>query len=131
MQQKSITVSSETKNIRKVVLELVSFVVATAKVDEDDFPLVLSEAVANAMIHGNKKNPEKKVMAQANINSDKVIVKIADEGEGFDFQNLPDPTKPENFRKCQGRGLFLIRSFMDDVRFNSSGSEIIMEKHIR
>lgn len=127
---KSLTVSSQTKNIRKVVSELMDFVEDKTNIGQDVLPTVLSEAVTNAIIHGNKKDPNKQVYATVQITPKKLIFKIADEGKGFDYHKLPDPTKAENLKKPHGRGLYLVRNFMDNVVFHRSGSEIIMEKFI-
>lgn len=106
------------------------FVTDKTGIDEDVLPTVLSEAVTNAMIHGNKSNPDKKVFAEVWVTPQKLIFKVADEGKGFDYHNLPDPTKPENLNRTDGRGLYLVRHFMDNVFFRQSGSVIIMEKYI-
>ncbi|MFQ5638607.1 MAG: ATP-binding protein [bacterium] len=127
--RKDINVPSQTQYIRKVVSQLVNFVIGTANIDEDEFPLVLSEAVANAIIHGNKNDARKKVFARVSINTEMVVFKVADEGKGFDHKKLPDPTKVENLGKKHGRGLFFIRHFMDEVQFNKSGNEITMIKY--
>ncbi|MFQ5752447.1 MAG: ATP-binding protein [bacterium] len=129
-QTKSLTVTSQLKNIRKVVSELMDFVTAKTGIDENALPTVLSEAVTNAMVHGNKSDPDKKVFAEAWITPEKLIFKISDEGKGFDYRKLPDPTKSENLKKTHGRGLYLVRNFMDNVFFRRFGSEIIREKYI-
>ncbi|MCG8608738.1 ATP-binding protein [bacterium] len=129
-----ITIGSHTSNIRRAVRKLVNFVVNNAPdatVDDDDLAMVLSEALANAIIHGNRRNPRRKVVAQASIDRRKVVFKVVDEGKGFDHSNLPCPTDPENFRKTYGRGLFLIRQFMDRVVFNRSGNEMVMIKNLK
>lgn len=126
---KSLTVFSETRNIRKVVSELMVFVIQKTGINEDALPTVLSEAVTNAMIHGNNGDPKKKVFAEARITPEKVVFKVVDEGKGFDYRKVPDPTKLENLSKANGRGLYLVRQFMDKVSFRRSGSEIIMEKY--
>lgn len=127
---KSVSVMSETKNIRKVVSELMAFVTDKTGFDEDALPTVLSEAVTNAMVHGNKSDPDKKVFAEVWIMPEKLIFKVADEGKGFDYRKLPDPTKSENIKKSHGRGLYLVRHIMDNVFFRRFGSEIVMEKYI-
>lgn len=85
----------------------------------------LSEATVNAIIHGNKENPDKKVYVNLEVIEDKrLIFTISDEGDGFDFNNLPDPTAPENLENLTGRGVFIIKRLADQCIFNSKGSEL-------
>ena len=85
----------------------------------------LSEATVNAIIHGNKENPEKKVYVNLEVIEDKrLIFTISDEGEGFDFNNLPDPTAPDNLENLTGRGVFIIKRLADQCIFNSRGNEL-------
>ncbi|MFA6945096.1 MAG: ATP-binding protein [Pedobacter sp.] len=85
----------------------------------------LSEAVVNSIIHGNRENPEKKVYINLEVIEDKrLIFTISDEGEGFDFNKLPDPTSPENLENLTGRGVFIIKKLADQCIFNSKGNEL-------
>ncbi len=85
----------------------------------------LSEATVNAIIHGNKENPDKKVYINLEVIEDKrLIFTISDEGDGFDFNNLPDPTSPENLENLTGRGVFIIKRLADQCIFNSRGNEL-------
>ena len=85
----------------------------------------LSEATVNAIIHGNKENPDKKVYVNLEVIEDKrLIFTISDEGDGFDFNNLPDPTAPENLENLTGRGVFIIKRLADQCIFNSRGNEL-------
>lgn len=85
----------------------------------------LSEAVINSIVHGNKENPDKKVYVNLEVVEDKrLIFTIADEGEGFDFNNLPDPTAPENLENLTGRGVFIIKRLADQCIFNRKGNEL-------
>ena len=85
----------------------------------------LSEAVINAIIHGNKENPDKKVYLNLEVIEDKrLIFTISDEGDGFDFNNLPDPTAPENLENLTGRGVFIVKKLADQCIFNSKGNEL-------
>lgn len=127
---KSLQVPSETQYIRKVVSELLEFVYRSTHIEDENLPLALSEAVTNCIIHGNKNNPKKKVSAKVTIEPHRLVFKIADEGKGFDYKNLPDPRIKENLLKESGRGNFLIRFFMDEVHFNKSGNQITMVKYI-
>ena len=90
--------------------------------------LALDEAVANAIEHGNRHDPEKKVQLSAEISGERILVSIQDEGPGFSFDSIRDPTLEENLEIPQGRGLFLIKNFMTRVWHNESGNIIYMEK---
>lgn len=97
--------------------------------DEDilnDLSLSVSEAIANAMVHGNKLDPNKDVVVSINISGDELMLSIKDEGEGFDPDSVPDPTMPENIMRDSGRGIHIMRSFIDDViyNFSSDGTEV-------
>ena len=128
--EKSITIPSQTQNIDGLVAELVVFVCGSTGIDQHAISLALTEALSNAIIHGNGSNPRKKVFVQVLTGPGRVIFKVADEGKGFDPQNVPDPTKADNLDRLNGRGLFFIRHFMDEVRFNGLGNVITMIKHI-
>lgn len=85
----------------------------------------LSEAVINGIIHGNLSDPKKKVYINLEVIEDKrLIFTISDEGEGFDFNSLPDPTAPENLENLTGRGVFIIKKLADQCIFNSKGNEL-------
>ena len=113
--------------------------------------VALDEALSNAMFHGNlevssklRENGQKdyfkqikerrsrqpwsdrRVRATVRVSQMEATCTISDEGDGFDFKNLPDPTDPANLEKCSGRGLLLIRAFMNEVRHNEKGNEITM-----
>ena len=98
------------------------------KVNEDSYGnilVALTEALSNAIHHGNKSNPEKSVdisfEAQA---EEKLLFTIKDEGDGFDPDSLPDPTDPENLEKPHGRGVFLMRNLADEVSFDDDGRTV-------
>lgn len=98
---------------------------------EDDLfaiHLALEEAFVNAIQHGNHSDPNKKVRVQYSVTPLRFEITITDEGPGFDPQALPDPRNPENLCKCSGRGVLLIRSFMDQVEYNPRGNQIRMVK---
>lgn len=90
--------------------------------------LALDEAVANAIEHGNKRDPNKKIILTAEISGDRILVSIQDEGAGFCREDVRDPTLEENLELPQGRGLFLIKNFMTRVWHNDKGNIIYMEK---
>lgn len=86
----------------------------------------LTEALANAMLYGNRQDPRKRVRVEATITPAEIAVRITDEGIGFDPEALPDPTLPANIMRSRGRGIFLIRHLMDHVEFNEKGNSIRM-----
>jgi serine/threonine-protein kinase RsbW len=93
--------------------------------------LSVREAVTNAIQHGNRRDPSKKVRIFFRIAEDCLRITVRDQGDGIQETQIPDPLDPENLLKPGGRGIFFVRSFMDNVRFNvrpEGGSEIIMEK---
>ena len=96
--------------------------------DLPDLQLALEEGLANAIKHGNKMDPEKTVTVECFLNGDIVRVVIQDEGPGFDPNDVPDPTLPENLDKPSGRGVMLMKAFMDDVLYNETGNQLTFIK---
>jgi len=92
--------------------------------------MVAREAASNAVVHGNKYAPEKHVSATFEASSHTVSISIADQGPGFDADSIPDPLAPENLLRASGRGVFLMRAFMDEVNFRqlNPGTEITLLK---
>ena len=93
--------------------------------------MAVREGMVNAVVHGNRYNLKKKVHLSIEGYSDRVVVTIADEGEGFDFSTLPDPLAEENLLRQSGRGMLLIRAFVDEVRVRKApplGTEMRLVK---
>lgn len=86
----------------------------------------MTEAVNNAIIHGNECDPNKEVTVSYRREGNKLIFTVTDTGGGFDFNNLPDPTDPENLEKLTGRGVFLMSQLSDLLVFSDSGSSVEM-----
>lgn len=85
----------------------------------------LSEATINAIVHGNKLDDTKKVFINLEVQSGKLLqFTVADEGDGFDYNSLPDPTAPENLENLTGRGVFIIKHLADQCIFNVKGNQI-------
>ncbi|MBS1858261.1 MAG: ATP-binding protein [Acidobacteria bacterium] len=107
-----------------------------AGVDEDELMkigMAVRESMVNAVVHGNRYNANKKVRFSVAANSEHFTVRIADEGEGFDYASLPDPLAPENLMRTSGRGIFLIKSLMDDFQvrqLDSGGTEVTLVKNL-
>lgn len=86
-----------------------------------DVLIAMTEAVNNAIVHGNKMDMTKQVLVEYEIQDKDLFFRVHDEGPGFDFENIPDPTSPENLEKPNGRGVFLMRSLADDCEFLEDG----------
>ena len=86
----------------------------------------VAEALANAMLYGNNRDPAKRVKLEAWCSPEEVRIRITDEGPGFDPSSLPDPTLPQNRTRSCGRGVYLIKQLMDQVEFNDRGNSIRM-----
>ena len=89
-----------------------------------------TEAVNNAILHGNKSDPAKKVCVRCVVNKDSIMVSVSDEGGGFDPASVPNPLDEQNLLKESGRGIFLIRSMMDRVDFHPTGTGTTVEMAI-
>jgi serine/threonine-protein kinase RsbW len=94
--------------------------------------MAVREAAVNAVLHGNAYDPAKKVTVGFENTGGQLVITVADEGRGLDPDKIPDPLAPENLLKQSGRGIFLIRAFMDEVRIRSlePGTEITMIKNV-
>ncbi len=99
--------------------------------NEEDIEVALREALANAVIHGNHEDPGKQVYVGCRGGTDEVSIVIRDEGEGFDLGEVPDPTSPENIKSSHGRGIYLMKTLMDEVRFERGGAVVYMQKVAR
>ncbi len=123
-----LTFPSKAENLNQVEV-LINSVCKDFEVNEDYYGnilIALTEAVNNAIHHGNKSNPNKEV--RINFHADGSVLKftVEDDGPGFDFDNLPDPTDPQNIEKPHGRGVFLMRNLADEIEFDKDGAVVIM-----
>jgi serine/threonine-protein kinase RsbW len=115
--------------------ELALGVAQRAGFDDDDLMkigMAVRESMVNAVVHGNRYNANKKVRFSARQDGDRLTVRVTDQGEGFDPETLPDPLAPENLMRTSGRGIFLIRSFMDEFdirRQEQGGMEVTLVKY--
>jgi serine/threonine-protein kinase RsbW len=102
--------------------------------EEDRFRLAMSvrEAAVNAVLHGNEYDPSKQISASFENTGKALVITIADQGNGIDLETLKDPLAPENLLRGTGRGIFLIRSFMDEVHFRQlhPGTELTLIKNL-
>lgn len=114
--------------------ELEEFIIHIAELSHlgkekfNNLVLSFSEAASNSFLHGNKLDKKKKVKITVKVNDEKMIVIIKDEGKGFNIKDVPDPTKPENILKDSGRGIHIMRSFLNDLKYNftPTGTETIL-----
>ncbi len=129
-----LQINSDTKYLRKV--ESLSAQVARYadlnNSQSDDLAIVTTELVNNAIHHGNKNNPRKKVSILFLVNSKCIEIRIKDEGSGFNPAEIKDPLAPENLMSESGRGIFLIKYLMDTIDFNftKDGTETIVTKNL-
>ncbi len=132
MKRKEMIISSKIESI-PLVESFIEEVFLSFNLSEKFFGNVLIsvlEAVNNAICHGNKKNPDKKVRIETYTDNECLIFSISDEGNGFDYKKLPDPTKEENLEKPYGRGIFLIANLTDKYEFQDNGTKIILRFNI-
>ncbi len=133
-ERQSLTLKSTVESVA-VIEAAAKQQAAEAGLDEDEcFHVCMAahEGAVNAVLHGNEYDPGKKIAASIENNGSALIITIADQGKGFDPDSLPDPLAPENILRGTGRGIFLIRSFMDEVHFRqlNPGTELTMVKHL-
>jgi serine/threonine-protein kinase RsbW len=118
-----LSVPSELSSL-SIVESLIDRVCGSLGVHEDAYGNILiavTEAVNNAVIHGNQFSLQKDIDVEVLDVDDRLCFSIKDKGNGFDFENLPDPTAPENIEKENGRGIFLIKNLADDLIFDEGG----------
>ncbi len=123
-----LTISSNPNNILKVENYLRDAQL-DMNIDDTKFPdilISLTEAVNNAILHGNNADESKSVEISMEGKSSGVAISVKDEGKGFDPNEIPDPTAPENIECCGGRGVFIMSSLADRISFENNGSTVQM-----
>ncbi len=126
IQIESLSIPSEFEAVQRVE-SLIDTVCERLEVNEDSYGNVLiavTEAVNNAIIHGNKLNKALNVDLFVGDKETDFCFSVKDQGNGFNFNNLPDPTAPENINKEDGRGIFLMRSLAEEVEFDNEGRDV-------
>jgi serine/threonine-protein kinase RsbW len=121
--EKNICISSKIENLREVE-KIIDELTARHDLGAEVYGNVLIaslEAVNNAITHGNLLNPEKMVEVKFILRDNKLIIITKDQGSGFDYENIPDPTAPENIENVDGRGIFLMRQLSDELTFHENG----------
>jgi serine/threonine-protein kinase RsbW len=119
-----IVIPSITENIR-IIESFIDNAKEKFRLDDDiygNIMIAVTESVNNAILHGNKNDRNKNVTLSLSLNNNVINFKIKDEGIGFNFHNLPDPTSPQNIDKPSGRGIFLMKHLSDEVNFSNNGS---------
>lgn len=96
-----------------------------------DILISLTEAVNNAIIHGNHKDESKKVKIHLKKLNNKLAIRVSDQGRGFDLGRVPDPTCPDNLERCGGRGVFLMQQLSDKLQFEDNGRTVEMQFRLR
>ncbi len=115
------------------VQDLMSFIrtMPCARKHLDEVELALSEALANAVIHGNREDPSKGVRVAAWCDrGEHLVIAVTDEGAGFDPERLPNPTEGDRIYGDGGRGIFLIRRLMDETEYRMGGRQVLMRKRV-
>jgi serine/threonine-protein kinase RsbW len=128
-ENQKIRISSKAENII-LVERMIEDVCDLFNISEDYYGNILvslTEAVNNAIYHGNQSNPNKSIDISFKSHPDRVSFSVKDEGPGFNYESLPDPTNPENIEKPNGRGVFLMRNLADNVTFEDNGSKVILD----
>jgi serine/threonine-protein kinase RsbW len=115
-------IKSESKNLAEVECFLINYFKINL-LSPDIFNriyLCISEAVMNSIIHGNKNNPVKEIKIKVKLNKKNLMVSVIDEGEGFNYLKIEDPTKNENLKKEFGRGIHIIKSFTASLKYRKN-----------
>jgi len=140
-QKISFEIPSDFEYIRMMVKEIVEIAEDLGyKGEYNKLATAIDEILTNALIHGNwegkkrdditEKDKDKKIYIDFEYDEKKIRIVIRDEGKGFDVSKIPDPTQPENIYNYHGRGIFITRSFMDEVKFSKKGNEITLIKYL-
>ncbi len=127
----SMELASELSAVNEVCNQILSKLEDNSFSKDDIFAihLTLEEAVINAVKHGNKMDPNKKVTVSYSIDSEKVEISITDEGNGFSPESIADPRSGDGLFKPGGRGLLLMNSYMDIVKYNERGNSVFMARY--
>ncbi len=121
-----IQIPSLSENIR-IVESFIDNAKERFHLDDDiygNIMIAVTESVNNAIVHGNQKASDKNVSLKLNVDENMLRFTISDEGTGFDYNDLPDPTSPENLDKPGGRGIFLMKNLCDEVHFEDEGRAV-------
>jgi len=126
MMKKELLVKSQIDSLREVE-KFIDLIAKEQQLDNNVYGNILIatlEAANNAIIHGNKLDVNKDVFICMDIEEKKIRLEIKDQGPGFDFNNIPDPTAPENIENISGRGVFLMSKLSDNIQFRDNGAVV-------
>jgi serine/threonine-protein kinase RsbW len=126
--EKTLRIASKIDNLH-LVEGIVDELLVGCDIDQEVYGNLLIaalEAANNAITHGNKLNETKHVDFDFSLDDEKVLLSVKDEGPGFDYKNIPDPTSPENIENMSGRGVFLMSRLSDKIEFSNNGSLVKM-----
>jgi serine/threonine-protein kinase RsbW len=131
--EKVVNISSKIENLRKIE-KIIDEISGEFRISEDIYGNILIaalEATNNAIMHGNKLDDSKNVTIAFKLDEEKLRIKVDDEGKGFDFKHIPDPTSPENIENVNGRGIFLMKKLSDKIKFSRNGATVELEFKIK
>ena len=126
--EQRLEIASKTESLH-LVEKFVDDFSTSCNIDHDVYGNLLIatlEAANNAITHGNKLDESKQVEIVFSIDEDKILLTVKDEGPGFDYKNIPDPTSPENLENMSGRGVYLMSKLSDEIEFENNGSFVKM-----
>jgi len=124
--KKKITIESKVESICAIE-KMIDEISDEIKISSDIYGKILIatiEAVNNSIVHGNELDPTKKVFIDISYEKPNLHIFVADEGKGFDFTRVPDPTTPDNIENVSGRGVFLMKKLADNLIFNDTGTQV-------
>ncbi len=124
--KRKITIESKVENICAIE-KMIDEISDEIKISSDIYGKILIatiEAVNNSIVHGNELNPSKKVYIEIFYEKPNLHIYVTDEGKGFDFTRVPDPTTPDNIENVSGRGVFLMKKLADNLIFNDTGTQV-------
>ncbi len=116
---------NELERIERFVLDTAKLASCNSET-KHNIMLVLTEAVTNAILHGNRQQPEKTVDVSADVSKDRIVLTVQDQGDGFDPKKVPNPLDEKNILKSSGRGVWLMQEFSDKVRFLDGGRKVVL-----
>ncbi|HZY24728.1 MAG TPA: ATP-binding protein [Bacteroidales bacterium] len=125
---REIRIESSVENLR-VVENAIDEVTTALGISQDNYGKILvsaMEAVNNAILHGNKLNPDKIVIIEISYKSEQLNITVTDEGPGFSPEKVPDPTTPENIEALNGRGIYLMSHLADNIKYSKKGNSVTM-----
>jgi serine/threonine-protein kinase RsbW len=131
--ERTISIPSKIDNLRKIE-KVIDEISAEFKIGEDQYGNILIaalEAANNAILHGNKLDEKRNVNITFSIDDLALVIRVEDQGDGFDFKNIPDPTAPENIENVNGRGIFLMEKLSDGISFDRNGAVVELKFNLK